>query len=77
MKKIEQLHLKAAGGCDEYEHDLELASKSAKITEDVAIGFAEWLSKYGYESCNENWMLNGFCSSTKELFQEFLKTLAT
>ena len=70
MNKIEQLHLEAIdtnmwveGG--EYEYAEKAASKSAEITEDIAIEFAEWI----LESDHIIWS-----TSKKELFQEFLKT---
>jgi hypothetical protein len=58
MNKIEQLHLEA--------HDFR---DSAEITEDIAIEFAEW---YFRETFNTK--LQDDFKSTKELFQEFLKT---
>lgn len=71
MNKLEKLHLEAIdtnmwveGG--EYEYAEKAASKSAEITEQIAIEFAEWLLDY------DPTML--YQKSKKEIFQEFLKT---
>lgn len=51
------------------------ASKSAEITKDVVIKFATYISKYGYQGCNEDWTDNWGISTltTEQLFEEFLK----
>lgn len=88
MNKIEQLHLDAI---NEYESEMikhsaiyvidkeKAASKSAEITEQIAIEFAEWLTRgdspytamYGG---NERWLTDDAEFTNKELFYEFLKT---
>ena len=81
MNKLEQLHLNAIDNniCPENNYTIILgkndaASKSAEITEQVAIEFGSFLGK----KCN--WVNNSYYSylgktyTTKQLFQEFLKT---
>jgi hypothetical protein len=58
MTHIEQLHLDAM-----IVKDLQAASKSAEITQRIAIEFAEWLDDY---------QLSDY--QYKLLFQEYLKT---
>lgn len=50
MNKLEKLHLSASGGNDEYEHDMELASKSAQITKDITIEFFQWCDSRFYRA---------------------------
>ena len=76
MNKIEQLHFEAIVESEfsEYTGHFEgqelAASKSAEITEQIAIEFADWLIKELVLSSHGK-----FLSYTpKELFQEFLKT---
>jgi len=77
MNKIVQLHLDAIEESKDYcvvgvwkVIDDVAASKSAEITEQIAIEFAEWLIKELVLSSHGK-----FLSYTpKELFQEFLKT---
>lgn len=71
MNKIEQMHLDAM-----IIKDLQAASKSAEITEQIAIEFMDW--------CRDNTVVDAapkpyhrklqIRMTTKELFQEFLKT---
>jgi hypothetical protein len=86
MNKIEQMHLDAIdtnmwveGG--EYEYAEKAASKSADITEQVAIEFGNFLFSKGIEYYDD--LTNGVnytienkegIFTMKELFQEFLKT---
>jgi|688.fasta_scaffold190644_5 hypothetical protein len=74
MTHIEQLHLDAM-----IVKDLQAASKSAEITENIAIEFAQWIKTY----CIVDWDVadrrvyifdNKFFYGEKELFQEYLKT---
>jgi hypothetical protein len=58
MKHIEQLHLDAM-----IVKDLQAASRSAEITENIACEFAKWLDDY---------QLSDY--QYKLLFQEYLKT---
>ena len=87
MNKIEQMHLDATDFNTIVHHDvpndvdsIKAASKSAEITEQIAIEFAEWIgSNYFTQNDNEKWCsellyYSGCSYSTKELFQEFLKT---
>jgi hypothetical protein len=87
MTHIEQLHLEAIQKDKEIrkylcENDfgtskLEIivAKKSAKITRSIAIDFAEWLigikSSIAY---NDETCLRLYKKSTKDLFQQYLKT---
>lgn len=99
MNKIEQMHLDAIqleqssditqhGSIIEFvssDNYYDLAVKSAEITEQIAIEFAEWIYNSGYMW---NWRFKVYTlsmipsekeakitgKSTKELFQEFLKT---
>lgn len=55
------------------------ATESAKVTEQVSIEFAEWLELFGWNfnaSKNCWWNIKDidYFPTTKELFQEFLKT---
>jgi len=70
MDKLQQIHLDAMS----YETTLQSASKSAEITKDVAIKFAEWLRF----NCNETrigWQITGKQYTDSEIFEEFLKQL--
>jgi len=72
MTHIEQLHLDA------------ITSKSAEITENIACEFAEWLNdnsycwNWYYKKYTRFWMAHPipklYMKTTKELFQEYLKT---
>lgn len=81
MNKLEQLHLDAIAQADYDPEDkvpnyVGFASKSAEITEQIAIEFAQWLSGLiisNYKS-GGNWYHKGMIYSTNMLFQEFLKT---
>lgn len=83
MNKLEQLHLDAINNniCSESNYSAvlgenEAASKSAEITKQIAIEFAEWLSSLiisNYKS-GGNWYHKGMIYSTNMLFQEFIKT---
>lgn len=56
------------------------AKKSAEITENISIEFAEWItSKYFLQYAGKLWasdlpIYSGCSYSTKELFQEYLKS---
>ena len=67
MTHIENLHLEAIPDIFAWHLGKSLpefiASKSAEITEQIAIDFAEWLD-----------MDEGEGTTNKELFQEFLKS---
>lgn len=75
MNKIEQLHLDCM-----IVKDLQAASKSAEITEQIAIEFAEFVTTYPDKNKNiHGEMLHAKskydgAETTKELFREFLKT---
>jgi hypothetical protein len=73
MIKIEQLHLEAITSVHD---DGESSIKSAEITEKIAIEFVEWRDTKLKEL--NKWILNdvpmGDKFTTKELFDEFLKT---
>lgn len=84
MTHIEQLHLDAIDSEVYIAYRLyedrvvgtdEAAKKSAEITKQIAIEFAEWLMDikssiaYGDETCTRLYK-----KSTKELFQEYLKS---
>jgi len=84
MNKLEELHL---DGITQAEYSPEdkvpnyvgFAKESAKITEQIAIEFSEWVSKYDWVFMfDKNYWINDDVSkhpkTTKELFQEFLKT---
>jgi hypothetical protein len=93
MTHIEQLHLDAIEESKDYIDttslayvwgikEKEAAFKSAEITENIAIGFVEWLTKIEAYPCI-NRELNGLWVmhpqdpknyTPKELFQEYLKT---
>ena len=91
MEHIEQLHLDAitsevyiiqecgTDGQDQIEDIDKAAAKSAEITENIAIEFAQWIKTY----CIVDWDVadrrvyifdNKFFYGEKELFQEYLKT---
>ena len=90
MNNIEQLHLKVIKSSWKvnlvdpfYNNETEIifqenesASKSAKITEEIAIEFAEWRDRKLIEL--NKWELDGVkCGdklTTKELFDSFIKT---
>jgi len=76
MNKIEQMHLDAM-----IIKDLQAASKSAEITEQIAVEFGNFLFSKGIEYYDD--LANGVnytvenkesIFTMKELFQEFLKT---
>ena len=83
MNKIEQMHLDAM-----IIKDLQAASKSAEITEQIAIEFAEWIgtNRIGgmlFTHSHDDVWEGGYWNpdkrdydpwTTKELFQEFIKT---
>lgn len=90
MSKLINLHLKAINKPlldlniltnTLKETSLKAASKSAEITEQVSIGFAEFLVKYPDKNRNVHGEILHAKSkydgaeTTKSLFQEFLKTL--
>ena len=89
MNKIEQMHLNAIESV--VYHDIDsrtVASKSAEITEQIAIEFAQWIgtNKIGgmlFTHSHDDVWESGYWNpdkrdydpwTTKELFQEFLKT---
>lgn len=90
MNTIEKLHLEAIesevfvdtkGYDNHFVADTELASsKSAEITEQVAVEFAEWCvnSPFHYYFNGDIWVWGNSRTqeyfTTKELYQEFLKT---
>jgi hypothetical protein len=65
MNKIEQMHLDTM-----IVKDLQSAVRSAEITEQIAIEFSEWQQRLLFSE-NSDWLID---KTTKELFQEFLKT---
>lgn len=75
MNKIEQLHLDAM-----IVKDLQAASKSAEITEQIAIEFQQWVEDDCFKVIGTTKYRIGTLDkssieySIKELFQEFLKT---
>jgi len=76
MTHIEQLHLDAIyGSILAGPKALEAAEAAAEITENIACEFADWLvdikSSIAY---NDETCLRLYKKSTKELFQEYLKT---
>ena len=88
MNNLEQLHLDAIQHSFEYRqfekvksfeiNQSKAASKSAQITENISIEFAEWVSKYDWVFVfDKNYWVNDDISkkpeSTKNLFDEFLK----
>ena len=83
MNKIEQMHLDVMKEVDSnFTNSLgffitRTASKSAEITEQIAIEFAEWCESNAVREKSGMWMMysNPTTLITKEqLFQEFLKT---
>jgi hypothetical protein len=83
MTQIEKLHLDAINSPTAFTNtDLikELAaSKSAQITEDIAIEFFDWIDKLTRKSeivnkNNGSFIYNDRYYISSELFQEFLKT---
>jgi hypothetical protein len=86
MTHIEKLHLDAITsevyiipkyGQDEIADADKAAAKSAEVTENIACEFAEWINNRGYTQVEDGFFaslidLNG--KSTKQLFQEYLKT---
>jgi len=87
MNKIEQMHLDAIENniCSESNYSKilgrqETASKSAEITQQISAEFAEWCanSHFHYYYNGDDWCWGNSHTqqylSTKELFQEFLKT---
>ena len=79
MNKIEQMHLDTM-----IVKDLQSAVKSAEITEQIAIEFAEWCNTPNLEDIRQGNVVyvpsgnfywhNHIKYTLKELFQEFLKT---
>ncbi len=65
MNKIEQMHLDTM-----IVKDLQSAVRSAEITEQIAIQFSEWQQTLLFNE-KSDWLID---KTTKELFQEFLKT---
>ena len=91
MNKIEQMHLDAIDFNTIVHHDvpndvdsIKAASKSAEVTEQIAIEFAEWCNKPNLEDLRQGNVVyvpsgnfywhNHKKYTPKELFQEFLKT---
>jgi hypothetical protein len=79
MNKIKKLYLdvvesKIAFTNTKLKNEL-ISSKSAEITEQIAIEFAEWISECEYVLSKDGWILDvdSFEKSSKELFVEFLK----
>lgn len=74
MSKIEQMHLDVIEDkiyYDERKYEVNgkssAASKSAEITEQIAIEFVEWI----WKNCDEEYMSQ---HSWENMFKEFLKT---
>ena len=85
MNQIEQLHKENIENCFDWinwsESDdisKEAASKSAEITEQIAIEFAQFIEgAYSFGNITGKWYLHMNTDkeyTAKELFQEFLKT---
>jgi hypothetical protein len=87
IKTLQELHLEAIENSyhtvyrnmneEEEVNNEEAASKSAEITEQIAIEFALWIAdtkKHGYSKQLYEAMIVNKVSTPKELFQEFLKT---
>lgn len=81
MNKIEQLHLDGIETNISSESNYakilgkqEAASKSADITEDIAVEFAEWVIKHLVNNIETGNYMSNEPKTTKELFQEFIKT---
>ena len=85
MNKLEQLHLGAirsgmSGNYLKQYEETDVASKSAEITQQISAEFAEWCanSHFHYYYNGDDWCWGNSHTqqylSTKELFQEFLKT---
>lgn len=91
MNKIEQMHLDAIqleqssditqhGSIIEFvssDNYYDLVVKSAEITEQIAVEFAEWIAytkKHGGVKPLQEALIQYRLKTTKELFQEFLKT---
>jgi hypothetical protein len=76
MNKLEKLHLKSIESVFDDTNSLEMAEKSAEITTDVAIKFAEWLSNKRYTHQDRNLYLAPFpvvsILTTEELFEIFI-----
>ena len=93
MNKLEELHLQVIQDCTienyypEYSSDISeslLITKSAEITEQIAIEFAEWKDYNFYQHIEDNLyrtmqarpmykLLENKSYTIKQLFQEFLK----
>jgi hypothetical protein len=86
MNKLEELHFPHSKNWDCYNdapYKKNHALKSAKITEQIAIEFADWIadnwSPNGRLGCWDSKELNSsreskyLIDTTKELFEEFLK----
>ena len=72
MNKIEQMHLDTM-----IVKDLQSAVRSAEITEQIAVEFADWIGNHSYQKTVDGLWTNNWGISqdtTKELYQEFLKT---
>lgn len=80
MNKLEQLHFEAITEAEfsnysGHSEGQEVAAiKSAEITEQIAIEFAEWLGLNTIQTDNYLFQHNGIEKTIAELFQEFLKT---
>lgn len=87
MNKLEQLHLQAIElevYVDTKPYDVHFvadtdraASKSAEITQQIAVEFAEWIAytkKHGGVKPLQEALIQYRLKTTEELFQEFLKT---
>ena len=67
MNKVEELHLKAI-----VDEGIHLQPQScAKVTEDISIGFAEWLNK----NKTVKYLKSNKLMLIQELYNEYLKTL--
>ena len=74
MNKIEKMHLDAIDSYTIVDHDVPIdvdsikaASKSAMVTEQIAIEFVEWI----WINCDEKYMSQ---HSSESMYKEFLKT---
>ena len=91
MNKIEQMHLNVIKDSyhtyklDEEDSSIvdtlllenKAVSKSAEITEKIAIEFAGWIGNHSYQKTVDGLWTNNWGISqdtTKELYQKFLKT---
>jgi hypothetical protein len=51
----------------------ELRDKSAKLAEDFAIEFAEWINRVSYRSVDNNWYLTQDDEDIKKTTEELLE----